>query len=120
MRLRPVVAVDDRRLRSFLVVEHEIDREPRLLRPARVRRLAAIADHVPCIVAGHLASNREKGLQDQFGLRSRNFTTLPHFSVSASRCFANSAGETVMVVAPRLSNLALILGLSRTALISRL
>ena len=52
------IAVEDRVLGALLVIDHELQREPRLARPSRMRRLGAIADHVARIRFGHRSLSR--------------------------------------------------------------
>jgi len=52
LRLR--ITVEHAALRAFLVVEHELQGDARLLRPARMRRSAAIADQVARIISRHV------------------------------------------------------------------
>ena len=51
--LRGAVAVQDVGLRARLVVHGDLDRDARAARPARVGRVAAVADHVARVVAAH-------------------------------------------------------------------
>src|SRR3954453_7652958 len=50
-----------RQLRAFLEIDHEIDRDPRVVGPARMRRLGAVADKIP----GHFGSCGGSGYQPQ-------------------------------------------------------
>ena len=51
--LRGAVAVQDVGLRARLVVHGDLDRDARAARPARVRGVAAVADHVARVVGAH-------------------------------------------------------------------
>src|SRR5215475_4013778 len=54
----------------------------------------------------------------QSALMPRNFTTLPHFSVSSAISLPNSAGDPGSATPPRSARRASILGSARPALIS--
>ncbi len=54
--LRRRIAVKDRVLGAFLVIDDELQCEPRLVRPTRMRRLGAVADHVARIGFAHRCS----------------------------------------------------------------
>src|SRR5207244_4245474 len=56
---RDAVARGIGQLRSFLEIDHEIDRDARLARPARMRRLRAVADKI----ADHFVSPGGSGYQ---------------------------------------------------------
>jgi len=43
---RNLVPVQHRPLRALFVIEHELDGDPRVARPTRVRRVFAIADQI--------------------------------------------------------------------------
>jgi hypothetical protein len=51
-RLRGGVAMQDVVLAAFLVIDDELDRDAGIVRPARMRDVAAIADHVAGIAVG--------------------------------------------------------------------
>src|SRR5262245_45950485 len=67
--------------------------------------------------AGHVVSSR---YPSHSGLMPANLTTLPHFSVSSSMNFPNSAGELARTPPPRSARRILIVGSERPALISSL
>ena len=53
---RGAVAVEDVVFPALLVIDHELDADPRIVRPARMRRIAAVADEVAGIrTVGHVS-----------------------------------------------------------------
>src|SRR5262245_17283489 len=67
--------------------------------------------------AGHVISAR---FPNHSGFMPANLTTLPHFSVSFSMSFPNSAGELARTPPPRSARRILMVGSERAALISLL
>src|SRR5262245_62353176 len=52
-RLRLLVAMQDRALATFLIIDHELHRDTGAAGPARVRRVATIADQVARVGRAH-------------------------------------------------------------------
>src|SRR5262249_58568934 len=85
---------------------------------------SALVTHDPQRSSGRIrgtgVTEYRSEFSDHSGLMPANFTTLPHFSVSAAMKLPKSEGEPAITVPPRSASRALSWGSARAALISLL